>query len=117
MKKLLSLCIPLFETANFHKLMRSEYEHLNDVDTYYIKNTDPLYNKILSLVEKPANNIPSDYQPIIRLLQYNEGSVAYPHTDEVEYGTSIILIESSKDLQGGETCIKTNKFEIFTNEK
>lgn len=114
MKKLLSLCTPLFETANFHKLVRSKNEYLDDVYKTYIDNTDPLYNKILSLVEKPIDDIPSDHQPVIKLLKYNVGSVANLHLDDCDYGTSIILIESSKDLQGGETCIRTNKFEIVT---
>jgi len=114
MKKLLSLCTPLFETADFHKLVRSQNEYLNGVYKSYIEDTNPLYNKILSLVQKPIDNIPSDFQPTIKLLKYNEGAVANLHLDDCDYGTSIILIESSKDLQGGETCIRTNKFEIIS---
>ena len=113
MNKLFTLCTPLLETGNFHKLVKGEREYLTDVLKCYIDKTDSLYSKILSLVEKPIDDIPSDHQPIIKLLKYNAGAKADMHQDECNYGTSIILLNSSSNLEGGETCIKTDKFEII----
>ncbi len=117
--KLLTICTPLMETGNFHALAKGEKtgptskEYLTDVLKCYIDKTDLLYNKILSLVEKPVEDIPNNHQPVIKLLKYNAGAKADMHYDDCTYGTSIILLDSSSDLQGGETCIKTDKFEII----
>ena len=113
MNKLLTLCTPLLETGNFHKLVKGKGEYLTNVLKCFIDKNDLLYNKILSLVEKPVRDIPKNHQPIIKLLKYNAGAKANIHVDECNYGTSIILLESSSDLQGGETYIKRDKVEII----
>lgn len=118
MNKLLTLCTPLIESGDFYAGAKGEKtgpisrEYLTDVLKCYIDKTDSLYSKILSLVTKPAEDIPDDHQPVIKLLKYNAGAKADMHYDACTYGTSIILLDSSSDLQGGETCIKTDKFEI-----
>lgn len=113
MNKLLTLCTPLIETGNFHKLTKGPGEYLTDVQKCVIDKNDLLYNKILSLIEKPVQDIPDNYQPIIKLLKYNVGAKAAMHYDDCTYGSSIILLDSSSDLQGGETCINIDKFEII----
>lgn len=113
MKKLISLCTKSLETEDFHKLAKGKGEYLTNVLKCYIKSNTNLYNEILSLVQKPISEIPQDHKPIIKLLKYNVGAKANLHQDECVYGTSIILLDSSNDLQGGDTCIKTDEFEII----
>ena len=74
MNKLLTLCTPLIESGDFYAGAKGEKtgpisrEYLTDFLKCYIDKTDSLYSKILSLVTKPAEDIPDDHQPVIKLL-------------------------------------------------
>lgn len=117
MKKVCSLCLPLFETATFRTPKLTDGQYLKDVKKYFIEEDNHLYDKILSLVPPPIGDIPKDHKPGIKLLEYNVGSLAKKHTDICNYGTSIIHLESSSDLQGGEIFLKCNKTQRYNYKK